>query len=279
MNFKSLITAFAIGIFASASYADTIDVVNGNRIGGVSHKILENIVANSDGAFGEIRNFGTCAEVVNYMSNTDRPTITSWDILRHATSEDKTCDYASLDTFVTVYGRAYFNVCTLTERAENSLERFVSGNARFGVNDYFTDIVQVENILEGVGSNASIVRYPASPELLAALEIGEVDFIYTTRKRENMTCVLTMDPNTNDGTARAIDYFDNSFATAAFTAVILGANVDPNQVRELIAASAQSEQWVNEFPHYDTSALATDSATQFKQLTVEIDEFNAAAAQ
>jgi hypothetical protein len=272
MRLFSLITATVLALSTSA-YAQPIDLVNSGAVGSVRYKILENMAANSNGVFSEITNFGTCAEVVNYMNNTTKPTVTSWDILRHGTSKDTSCDFVNEDNFITIYGKAYFNVCSLSNKPENTLDRFRNGKAKFGVIDYFTDLTQAKELLKGVDSNATVVRYKAGPDALAALEIGEIDFIFTTRQRENMSCVLTTNPNPTTASASAIEYFNNSFATSSLVIIMVGVNVDRDQILEIAEASSQSEQWKNEFSHYDTSFFAIDRNTQYQELTTIINDF------
>jgi hypothetical protein len=268
------IIAFLVVMFIAeiAAASEKIDIVNGYRIGGLNHKTSEYIQKSFPDVFNDLTNVGNCADAVNILKNTSKPTIAVWSISDTATAPDKACSIANEENFLTVYSNAYYSVCSLKTNDENDLEKLLSGESKIGLANFILAKTQLEKALSEIKSNSSMIPYGTSSDMLAALEIGEIDFVYTGRINENMNCVLTNDPNAQN-IAKMSDYFDGPFTEFGNTISVIAVNVDKAYVKKLIYGTYKNENWSDVFKGYNNEISKMLVNEQYKKINDEIKAF------
>ena len=273
---RTILTTIAMLAFASLASAEAakIDIINAYKVGGMLQKTGDYIHTSLPDQFNEPTNVGSCAAAATILANTDKPTIAVWNMVEHATTEDTTCNIATSDNFISIYTQSYYSFCGLTDNKDNTLEMLLNGNKKVAVMDSALTKLQLEKALQGIHSNATLVPYPTSADVLAALEIGEVDYVYTGRLSDDMTCVLTHNPESQ--IAKVSDYFTDPFAYSGFKVVVLGVNVDKEQIKATLDSTHLNADWSEKFTGYNHDMRDTPRIEQFQQLDAEITSIRSA---
>lgn len=230
---------FLFTLVANTAFAN-IDVLNSYRVGGSFHRSSVSLNEHNPN-FNEPINLGSCSAVINYLDNTKEPTIAIWDYLSHELSgQCNTKDY-----FITTYVSAYYNICTLGNK---DIEDLLEGG-KVGVADWYTVKRAASETLSGIGSDAQIVPYSTSRDYLIALEIGEIDYVYTHKPKNNMNCILSNDPNSIEVTYTGTLY-DGPFKDFSSDISIIGKNVDKDEIQSMIIDASRNSDFVESFPYY-----------------------------
>ena len=232
-------------LITSLAAATSVDVVNSYRVGGSFHKASASLHEHNPEAFNEATSVGNCAETLTILKNTDKPTIAIWDLLGPALSENDSCKIDE-SMFITTYVSAYYNFCSIKD--EYNLEYLLNNKAKVGVADWYTIKEAASKTLEGIGSTSRIIAYSTSKDYLLALEIGEIEYVYTSSPAKNMNCVLSNDPRSS--AAYTGDLYDHPFANFSSDIAIIGVNVDKDEIQELIIDSSTNSEWAKTFSYY-----------------------------
>ncbi len=246
---------------------EKIDIVNSYRIGGINQRTAEYIHTSLPENFNVPINVDNCQQAIKILENSKKPVIAVWDAIVHSTSFDKSCDVFDNDKFVMIYAESYYSICGLKTNKFASYEKLMEG-AKIGVPDYFIMKTQLSETLKNMKSKSNMIPYMSSKEVLAALEIGEIDFAYTGRVSSNMNCVLTHDP-LSTAVRSTSEYFQGPFSTSGHKIVIIGANVDKEYTHEKLQITLENSNWNLVFTGYNTSGLSVE-----QQYSTLIDGIN-----
>lgn len=270
----SVLAIFAIGI--SGSHAEPpVNLITAWGEGSLPHAILSNLSEFDNSTFSkDVEILGNCAAVANYLQNTNESTVTVLDAF-YLTDEDP-CNIKNEENFISLTGIAYWNFCR-KPRDTDGIEE-IQGDVRVG---YFSGPMfraPLESILSGIGSTGKAVPYSTAPAYKAALESGEIDYVFTTLDDPNMDCVLTTNPN-SDIKHKVSDYYDGFFSEARLTLVMLGVNVDNEKIRNAFIESgdpAVSNLFVDgRGKNYDLNSVKTLSVEeQFEFTNLYVEEIN-----
>lgn len=255
-------------LMAAAATAAPIDVINSYRVGGSFYRSSVSLHDHNPSAFNEVTSVGSCAETVNILKNTDKPTIAIWDYLSHEIADSNTCKIDD-DMFITTYVSAYYSICSVKPYAD--LDHLLTGKAQVGAADWHTVKTAAAATLKGIGSNSEVVAYSTSKEYMLALEIGEIDYIYTNRIKPGMNCVLSNDPTSE--IKHTGDLYDHPFATFSSDIGIIGVNVDKDEVQTLIIDASTNSEWSKKFPYYKNGFGKMFRGEQLKTVKGLLSEF------
>jgi len=275
----SVLTLFSIGI--GGSHADTpVTLLTPWGEGSLPHAVLSNLSEFDNSTFSEdVEILGNCAAVANYLQKTDEPTVAV--IEAFYLSDEDPCNIKSRENFISLTGIAYWNFCRNPRDTDGIKE--IQGDVRVG---YFNGPIfraPLESILSGLGSTGNAVPYSNAPAYKAALESGEVDYLFTTLDDPNMDCVLTTNPN-SDIEHKVSDYYDGFFSEARYSLAMLGANVDNEEIRNAFIESgdpAVSNLFVDgRGKNYDLGPVKTLSVEeQFEFTNLYVEEINKVLTQ
>jgi len=271
---KVLCMFFSLIFSMSVAYADGIKVINPYSVGGMAHKTASYLNTEFPEVFTEVLKVSNCTEAVKIMESTKEPTIFMWDILGSAVTSDKTCHVINEENFVSIYSSAYYSVFALESNPENNLDKFMNGEAKIGASSAsgLLQKIQMNKMLEGLESNSKYVPYASSGDAIAALEIGEVDFVLTGRAKPHFKAIITGDPSSNNIPSMS-DYFNNSFSKPGNYLSILGVNVDKEKVRKYLSKTYEDENWNQTFLGYNYNLSKMSSKEQFNYMMNDVNAF------
>lgn len=222
----SVLTLFSVGIGGSNA-EPPVTLITPWGEGTISYAILNNLSDFDNSKFSEdITILGNCATVANYIERTDEPAIAIVEAIN--VSENDPCNIKDKENFISLTGIAHRKFCR-KPRSTNGIEE-IQGDVRIGYFNGPIFRVPLESILAGMGSAAKAIPYNSVPAHKAALESGEIDYLFTTLDDPNMECVLTTNPN-GDIEHKVSDYYDGFFADAGYSLAILGANVNNEEIK------------------------------------------------
>lgn len=256
-------------IINSITGDEKIQIVTGYGLTGSTGNALNNIRNGNPDMFTEVTKVEGCVAAKNILENTDKPTITIWDNVNHVTAADQSCLLMNEDNLLTIYGASYYYVCSKADSGKDLNNLLNNENATIG---YFGDAIskrKVDGLLTAINGKAKGVPYPTSKEYLAALEIDEVDYVYTTRNKPEYNCVLTTDPNDAD-IKSAADYELNEYTTASFKLPVLAVNVDMEEVKKIVDSTTKSEFWSTKFYRFSDNLTFLSRVEQYKALQEEV---------
>lgn len=249
--------------------AEQITVLNGYRVGGSLFRAADSLHNYDPETFSVPESTGNCAKTMSILKNTDKPTIANYGYLDHSVPGDPQCDGS--DYFISNYATAYYSICRLTERTDLTLDHLLKETSTTGVASWHNPQEALTVTMQGIGSPTKVVPYKTSKDYLLALEVGEVDYIYTNRPKPSMTCILTTDP---DGDIpRAVDLFDHPYSTFSLTIDIIGVNVDKDEIQEKLIEASENE-WIPNNPQFTNKLSKQFRRTQLKTYEKLTDVFN-----
>ena len=273
----STFIAFAMVLFMSTAYSQKpVDMISAWGEGGISYAMLSNLHDYDGQTFNSgIDVLGNCAAVGRYLENTDKPTISLTEafILQ---DDGHPCQVINEDMFISVAGLSYWNFCRNPSDTDG-LDDILRGNAKVGYFHGDDKRIPLEEILAGMGSNATTVPYETAPAYRAGLESGEVDYLFTTMT-EGYECVLTTNPNETEIEYRVSDYYDGTFSKAAYGVALVGVNVDKEEVKRIFIESTDpknSDMFTTGFARsYDPEFMKLDTEEQLSFVRNYIDTIN-----
>jgi len=270
----SILTLFSIGI-GGAHAEPPVKLVTAWGEGSIPHAVLTNLSEFDSSSFSKnVDILGNCATVANYLQNTNEPTLTILEAF-YLNDEDP-CNIQNEENFVSLTGIAYWHFCRKPSDTDGIEE--IQGDVRVGYFNGPIFRIPLESILSGMGSSGRAVPYSSAPGYKAALESGEIDYVFTTLDEPNMDCVLTTNPN-SDIEHKVSDYYDGFFSNARYSLAILGVNVDNEKIKNAFIESvdpAVSNLFVDGLAkNYDLESVkALSVEEQFEFTNNYVEEIN-----
>lgn len=251
---------------------DALRSINPYNPSGVAFKLANNMHETNPALFGAVEKVESCTTAANILKTETNPTIVIWQPVTESLSASQECKEAfTQDNFITIHISSYNYICTKKDSGKD-LETFINGNVKIG---YSVDVMYklaLENNIKAVKSNATMVPYQSANDYMAAFEIDEIDFVYTTKPNETMSCVLTTDPNNTEITP-LVNYSDDVFSTAGMKLAFLGVNVDLEETKKAMNESTASDSWKEMFNTYSRELSLLDRETQYELLQNEISVY------
>jgi hypothetical protein len=265
--------AVVLLLVSSPSYAnETIRILNSYSPTGAFFKLGNHIHETNPDKFGQVEKVASCSAVANIFETTTEPAIVLWDpVLESITVDEKCREVITAENFITLHGAAFMHVCTKKESGKD-LDHFLSGNAKIGYTGDIIYTILLQNNINSVKSNATMVPYESSTEYMAAFEVDEIDYIYTTRYDDTMSCILTTDPNRTD-VATVASYSDDIFATGGMKIAVFGVNVDVEEIKALLNSTAQLDTYKELFKSYSIESSLVSREEQFEAIQNEIASY------
>lgn len=240
-----LLIAILFILTSSVATANTVDVLNSYRPGGSFYNSGVSLHEYNPDYFNEVTSVGSCTEALTILKHTNKPTIAIWDYLSHEIAKNNSCKIDE-NMFITTYVSAYYNFCSIRDNYD--LEYLLTNNTKVGVADWYTVKTALSKTLKEIGSPSKIVSYSTSKDYLLALEIGEIDYVYTNRPTENMNCVLSNDPESD--IKHTGDLYSHPLSRFSSDIAIIGVNVDKDEIQKAIVDSSSNSKWSKTFNYY-----------------------------
>lgn len=240
-NFKTIAVFLVLLIFSTISQAqDPIRLVSPWGEGSIAFPFLEGFYQYDESRFmNRIDVVGSCAEVTNIIKNSDEPTIAFSEAL--FLSKDNPCNILNEKYFVTTVGLASLNFCTINPDDDVAIKKF-QGDVRVGYFNGDMFRIPIESILRNMsGKNSRAVPYRSTPDAIAAMKAGEVDFIVTSQNNMAENCFLTTGETNDDITYKVSDFYDGKFSNAFYTLAIVGANVNKEEIKKAFINSTDPD--------------------------------------
>lgn len=219
---------------------------------------------------------GSCVEATNIIKNTDKPVISIAETLY--LSENHPCYLMHEEYFITTIGMAGLYFCTNIPNDEIALEKF-KGDIRVGHFNGEMFRIPINKILDNMsGSNSRTVPYRSTPDAIAAMKAGEVDFIVTAQNNMAKNCFLTTGDTSDTVTYSVSDFYDGDFSDAFFTLAIVGNNIDKEKIKEefiKFTDPAINDIYVNgRGKHYDPNFMKKSTDYQLEFIKKYVDKLN-----
>lgn len=268
---------FLITFFIGTAQAEKpVRMISAWGEGGISYGMLDNLYKYDSETFEEnIDVLGNAATVGKYLKTTNEPTISLTEaFILHG--DNHPSQVINEELFISVAGLSYWNFCG-EQDDNNGLNDILDGNVNIGYFHGDDKRIPLEEILTGMGSNATTVPYETAPAYRAGLESGEIDYLFTTMT-QGYECVLTTNPNDSEIDHRVSDYYDGTFSEASYGVALVGANVDKEKIKEIFIRSADpknSDMFTTGFARsYDPEFMKVDTSEQLKFVRNYIDAIN-----
>lgn len=257
---------------------EMVRVINPYNPTGAAFKLANYVHESNPSLFGSVEKVDSCSTAANILKTETNPTIVIWQPIAEPFSASQECkDALTKDNFITVHISSYNYICTKKDSGKD-LEYFINGNAKIGYTIDFMYTLALENNVKAVKSNATIVPYQSTNEYMAAFEIDEIDFVYTTKPNDTMSCVLTTDPNSTEITP-LINYSDDVFSTAGMNFGFLGVNVDLEEMKKILNDSTSSDSWKEMFSTYSRELSLLDREAQLEAIQKEVAAYQSQVEQ
>lgn len=275
---KTILSIFATVIaITSGAFASDITVLDYTRPNGLGQQINSQI-ANLPGFNSNMVVLGTnndCGAVLNYLRNTDEPTVTSWFWFSNELGNvNQFCQNLDVDSlFVTAYAKTYINICSSNE--ENNIDFFRSGGFKFGYpSTYRVQASLLENLLGDLGiENVRFVPYDRVPDVMAALSVGEVSYGIFVTPNISFNCEISLDPTPQENSVSIYSFSEMEIAPRPIyiNFVVIGSNVDQEFVRSSVEALTNSSEWNELFPGFYDPLIGMQRDEQLKILLDDLE--------
>jgi hypothetical protein len=251
---------------------EAVRSVNPYNPSGVAFKLANHMHETNPALFGSVEKVESCTKAANILKTETKPTIVIWQPVTESISASKECqDAFTEENFITIHISSYNYICSKKDSGKD-LEAFINGNVKIG---YSVDAIYklaLENNIKAVKSNATMVPYQSANDYMAAFEIDEIDFVYTTKPSDTMSCVLTTDPNSTEITP-LVNYSDEVFSTAGMKIAFLGVNVDLEEMKKAMNETTASDSWKEMFPTYSRELSLIDREAQLEAIQKEVSAY------
>ena len=266
------ITALFMMISTPLYANELVRIINPYNPTGAAFKLGNYLHESNPSLFGSVEKVESCATAASILKTETNPTIVIWQPIAEPFSASEECkETLTKDNFITVHISSYNYICTKKDSGKD-LEYFINGNAKIGYAIDFLYKLSLENNVKAVQSNATIIPYKSANEYMAAFEIDEIDFVYTTKPSDIMSCVLTTDPNSTEITP-LVNYSDDVFSTAGMKFAFLGVNVDLEEMKQVLNDSTSSDSWKEMFPTYSRELSLIDREAQLEAIQKEVSAY------
>jgi hypothetical protein len=268
----SIVLLFGI---ASAASADGITVLDYTRPNGLTQRITAEI-ANLEGFNPNMVSLGdnNCAKALKYLKDTKEPTITVWFWFSNELGgSNEHCKNLDADLFITSYAKTYLNVCS--KFTEDNINMFRNGNFKIGYPAFYkTEAKILADLLKELSiNNVQFVPYAVVPDVMAALEIGEISYgIFITPSAQN-NCEITLNPIAPENRVSVYSFSEGNVDVRPIYVnyAVIGVNVDQEFIRRSVAALTNSIEWQEKFPNFYDDVIEIERNDQLKMLLSDLE--------
>lgn len=243
-NFIIATVLSGLAFVSSAQAEEKIDIILNGKPGGLVSRMVDIAESSLGDQFGERLTMKGCAPAVEYIKNTNKPTIAiGWPDMQ--VGEDNPCSIPK-EMFYGYLGASSFSLCVKDENKEGAIDRLKNDDVIIGYSNWSWIRHQSEIMVPEINSKAKAVPYKNSASLRTALAAGEVDFSITTTSGDGEWCPVILAPDLADGAiATGKDLFPNSKIAGnfAYSVYLLGANIPQN--KDLANLILASDAWKN----------------------------------
>jgi hypothetical protein len=254
--------------------ADDTKILDYTRPNGLTQRLTTEI-SNLPGFDSNMISLKGCAGVLNYLKNTKEPTIALWFWFSNELggSGEHCQNLNTEDFFITSYAKTYLNICSTN--TVNNTDVFRGGNYRLGYPSVYKKEAEIlAELLKQLSiENVKLVPYKQAPDVMAALEIGEVSYgIFITPSKEH-NCEITLNPRAPKDKLSIYSFSEKQIDPRPLYGnwVVIGANVDKEFVRNSIVTLINSESWQAKFPDFYDATAEVLKDQQLKKVLADLE--------
>lgn len=268
VKMKNIIIAAVVASFGvvSQAVAEDIDTLLFSRPGGLVGRTMDVVEGALGDRHGERVVLKGCAAAIEYLKNTDRPTITAAYPDMQA-GENNPCA-VELETFHGYLGASPFYLCVREENKEGAVDRLMNDDVLIGYADWSWIRQQTNRLVAEINPNAKAVPYKNSKAYRAALAAGEIDFMVSSLGKDGEYCPVILAPELqNDATVTGGELVPNGVVAKNFSysTYLIGANI-PND-GEIQSIVLDSDAWANRVDsRYEAFMTDSNLVEQFNHL-------------
>jgi hypothetical protein len=240
-----VITLSAIG----PSTAGDVKVLLYYSPGGTYDRINQQVIAPALGdKFDSTVAIKGCAKMSNYFRNTDEKVFALWDLENNIPQDNGEQNPCYMDN-KHVIGIAFslpFHVCHVKGLEGKGMDDFRNNkDIRIGMVGLagYRDIS--DDILSDINPHAKQIPYSSSRKYLPALQSGEVDYLFSIQKRDNMTCIASTDNSSDPSMVPLNTMSDSVFADKAMYPVFVYKNMSKREAQKIYNAIINSDEYTN----------------------------------
>jgi hypothetical protein len=268
VKMKNIIIAAVVASFGvvSQAVAQDIDTLLFSRPGGLMGRTMDVVEGALGNRHGERVVVKGCAAAIEYLKNTDRPTIAAAYPDMQA-GENNPCA-VELDTFHGYLGASPFYLCVREENKEGAVDRLMNDDVLIGYADWAWIRQQSNRLAAEISPKVKAVPYKNSKAYRAALAAGEIDFMVSSLGKDGEFCPVILAPELqNDAIVTGGELVPNGVVIKDFSysTYLIGANI-PNdgEIQSLVLGS---DAWSNRVDNrYEAFMTDSNLVEQFKHL-------------
>lgn len=245
---KNIFASFIMILAAGAVAADEkINTFLYYSPGGTYDRINQQVIAPVLGdRFGEAISIKGCNSMKNHINHTDEKMFGIWDLVNNvpqSNGEQNPCFMPSKAMAGVAFSFPFY-VCYNKNAENRNLDDFMNNpEIVVGVNGYSSYYAIIKNIMDDVNSKAKLIPYNSSKVYLPALASGEVDYLFTIKKKDNMACVASTHDKSFEGMQVLSKLSDSPFAGRSLFPVFIFKNMSAAEAETLYREIVNSVEY------------------------------------
>jgi tripartite-type tricarboxylate transporter receptor subunit TctC len=248
MSMKKFITLVVATLMTTIAAADErINTFLFYSPGGTYDRINQRVIVPVLGdRHGKTINIKGCKSIKNYIEKTNEKMFGLWDLennVPQANGEQNPC-YMPTQRMVGVAASMPYYVCHNKGVKNKGLSDFMTNpNIKVGVNGYTIFYATVKDIMNDLNSRARLIPYDSSKAYLPALASGEVDYLFSIQKNDNMTCFASTHDKKVRGMQVLSELSNSVWATRGLLPVFVYKNMTSEEANKLYHEIVNSKEY------------------------------------
>jgi len=268
---KKLFATSAFSLFSFTALAET-DTILFSKPGGLDDRLLTIIEESLGTNFGNRITVENCAAAAQYLSNTDKPTVSLWGPAFQF-SENGSSNPCALpdEQFIGFFAAAPFHICYKEGNKQAANINYLrTGDVTIGAWSNKYALTPLTSLIATLNPNAKVIPYKSSKNYRPALQAGEIDYTVPTSVKDGEKCLATLGETSVDNLPTVSSMVDHPFSILTYSYTIVGANVDNPDT--FVSSVHASEGWINRKDQTYTSFLSDLSRAEQLDWQTSINE-------
>lgn len=245
---KKIVTLAFMMLTAGAAVADEkINTFLYYSPGGTYDRINQQVIAPVLGnRHNEAVRIKGCSLMKNYIEQTDQKMFGIWDLVNNVPQSNGSQNpcYMPEESMIGVAFSLPFYICYAADEKNKGLEDFINNpNIKVGMLGYSSYYAITENIVNDLNNKATLIPYNSSKVYLPALASGEVDYLFSIQKKNNMTCVASTHDKSFEGMQALEELSDSVFANRSLFPVFIFKNMSAAEAETLYREIVNSVEY------------------------------------
>jgi hypothetical protein len=187
-----------------------------------------------------------CAKMNDYFKNTNEKVFALWDLENNIPQDngDQNPCYMEDKHVIGIAFSLPFHVCHVKDLAGKGMDDFRNNkDIRIGTVGLagYRDIAN--DVLKDINPDAKQIPYSSSRKYLPALQSGELDYLFSIQKRDNMTCIASTDNSADKSMVPLTTMSDSVFADKAMYPVFVYKNMSKREATKIYKAIIKSDEY------------------------------------